>query len=77
MKCTPTLLFFVAITIPVTYGNDDPVDAISQLETKHSRLGKPIPLINADLVVLYTTCVHKVVYITCDFSFMNTFCITS
>ena len=23
----------------------------------------------------YTTCVHKVVYSTCDFSFMNTFCI--
>ena len=24
---------------------------------------------------IYTTCVHKVVYITCDFSFMSTFCI--
>ena len=53
MKWTPTLLFFVAITISVTYGKDDPVDAISQLESNPSRLGKPIPLINAVLVVTY------------------------
>ena len=30
---------------------------------------------HATCKILYTTCVHKVVYITCDFSFMNTFCI--
>ena len=32
-------------------------------------------LYTTGITLYYTTCVHKVVYITCDFSFMNTFCI--